>query len=243
MARKGRARLRLLTDELARAHPSLGDPAAAIARGEVAVDGIVVRNPASQVRAGSSITLTRRRTLRGEAKLAAALAAFGIDPRGGVALDVGAAAGGFTLALLASGAVRVYAVDAGHGELLGSLRQNARVVVLERTNLAQLDRSKIPEPVHIVTLDLSYLALAAAVPQLAGVTFAPGCEMLALVKPQYELGLAAPPHDAAGLRAAVERASAGIADAGWAVCDSIRSPHAGGRGAIEFFIHARRADS
>lgn len=241
MARKGRARLRALTDELARAHPSLPDPAAAIARGEVAVDGIAVRNPASRVRAGARITLTGRRPLRGQAKLEAALIAFGVDAQGRVALDVGAAAGGFTLALLAAGVDRVYAVDAGHGQLLGSLRQDARVVVLERTNLARLDGTVIPEPVEILTLDLSYLPLAKAVPQLAPVGFAGGCRMLALVKPQYELGLGAAPADASTLRAAVASASSGIAGAGWVVCGSIRSRPAGARGAIEFFVHARRS--
>src|SRR5207248_8695281 len=103
--------------------------------------------------------------LRGETKLRAALAAFDVSVAGRVALDVGAAAGGFTRALLAAGARRVYAVDAGYGQLLGSLRQDPRVVNLEATNLGELSVDLIPDQVELVTLDLSYLALAAAVPQ------------------------------------------------------------------------------
>src|SRR4051812_10048580 len=108
MARRGRVRLRKLADELVRAHPSIEHPQAAITAGVVAVDGVVISNPASLVRAGATITLGSAAQLRGEAKLKAALAAFRVDARDRVALDVGAAAGGFTAALLAAGIRRVY---------------------------------------------------------------------------------------------------------------------------------------
>lgn len=157
-----------------------------------------------------------------------------------MALDAGAAAGGFTRALLDAGARRVYAVDAGFGQLLGSLRQDSRVVNLERTNLGELDPRLIPDEVELVTLDLSYLALADAVPQLSRLRVARGCELIALVKPQFELGLPAPPSEKQAPTAAVGRAAAGITAAGWTVVGSIRSPLPGGRGAIEFFTHARK---
>lgn len=157
-----------------------------------------------------------------------------------VALDVGAAAGGFTRALLDAGARRVYAVDAGYGQLLGSLRQDNRVVNLERTNLGDLDRGLVPEPVEVITVDLSYLALARAVPQLEPVEIAPAADLVALVKPMFELGLARPPADEARLREALRRAAAGIEAAGWAVRASIESPVRGGKGAVEFFVHARK---
>jgi 23S rRNA (cytidine1920-2'-O)/16S rRNA (cytidine1409-2'-O)-methyltransferase len=103
VARKGRVRLRRLRDELVRIHPSITDPDAAIARGAVVVDGRVVTNAASLVRVGAAITLRIAQPLRGEAKLEAALAAFHVAVSGRIALDVGAAAGGFTRVLLNAG--------------------------------------------------------------------------------------------------------------------------------------------
>jgi 23S rRNA (cytidine1920-2'-O)/16S rRNA (cytidine1409-2'-O)-methyltransferase len=130
----------------------------------VLVDGRSIDNPRSLVRKGARITLRVEPSLRGEAKLRAALAAFGVSPAGRVALDLGAAAGGFTRVLLQAGASRVYAVDAGYGQLLGSLRQDQRVVVLERVNLGDLDTSCVPEAIELFTIDLSYLSLHEAVP-------------------------------------------------------------------------------
>ena len=240
MGHKGRVRLRKLGDELIRAYPSIGDPETVIAQGAVAVNGRTITNPESLVRRGAAITLRRDEPLRGEAKLEAALAAFRVDVGNRVALDAGAAAGGFPRALRSAGARRVYAVDAGHGQLLGSLRQDGRVVNLERTNLGRLDRRLVPDAVEIVTLDLSYLALAEAVPQLRGLRIADGCPLLALVKPQFELRLAEPPSDEPSLQHALELAADGIAAAGWHVVSSIRSPLRGARGSIELFIHARK---
>ena len=95
----------------------------------------------------------------------------------------------------AAGARRVYAVDVGHGQLLGSLRQDERVVVLERTNLAALERRLVPDEVEVATIDVSYVSLAVAVPQLGRLAYAHGADLLALVKPMFELGLGAPPTD------------------------------------------------
>jgi 23S rRNA (cytidine1920-2'-O)/16S rRNA (cytidine1409-2'-O)-methyltransferase len=238
VARKGRVQLRRLLDELVRTHPSITDPDAAIARGAVVVEGRVVTNAASLVRVGAAITLRRVQPLRGEAKLEAALGAFHVPVSGRIALDVGAAAGGFTRMLLNAGARRVYAVDAGHGQLLGSLRQDERVVNLERVNLAELNVEIVPDTIEVVTLDLSYLAVAGAVPQLETLQLAADAHAVALVKPQFELGLAAPPEDEALLAAAVEHACGGFAHAGWNVVAVIESPVPGGRGAREFLVHA-----
>jgi len=240
MGRKAHARLRKLRDELVRVHPYLDDPDDAIASGAVLVNGRAVTNPASRVRAGARITLGRDRPLRGEAKLRAALDAFGVDVRGRVALDAGAAAGGFTRVLLAAGARRVYAVDAGHGQLLGSLRQDPRVVNLEATNLGDLTPALVPDAIDVVTLDLSYLALADAVPQLAALQLAAGAEALALVKPQFELGLAYTPAGDEHLQEAAERAAAGFRTAGWRVAGWIESPVRGRGGAREQLLHASR---
>jgi 23S rRNA (cytidine1920-2'-O)/16S rRNA (cytidine1409-2'-O)-methyltransferase len=240
MGRKARPRLRALREELVRRNPRLDDPDAAIYAGRVLVDGRIVTNPASQVRPGAAIRICVPQPLRGEAKLEAALEVFAVDPRGCVALDAGAAAGGFTRVLLRHGARRVYAVDAGHGQLLGSLRQDPRVVDLEATNLGVLTPEVVPDAVDLVTLDLSYLALADAVPQLDRLRLACEVDAIALVKPQFELGLARPPGDGATIAEAVARARAGFEAAGWCVVGACESPVTGSRGAVEHLLHARR---
>lgn len=233
-------RRRKLVDELRRVRPDLDEPQAAIVSGWVLVDGSVVTNPASMVRAGASIRVRGPQALRGTRKLTEALRRLDVPVAGKVAVDVGAAAGGFTRALLDAGARTVYAVDAGHGQLLASLRQDARVVDLEATNLADLTADLVPEPVELVALDLSYLSLARAVTQLEGLAFAPGADLIGLVKPMFELRLASAPTDLPSLDAATARAVRGIEDGGWRVVGTAPSDVGGARGAIEGFVHARR---
>lgn len=233
--------MKRLDDILRRTYPTLDDPVAAIRDGHVLVDGSVVTNPGSMVRRTASVALRKPAGLRGDTKLRAALEALRVTPRDLVALDAGSATGGFVKALLDAGARRVYAVDVGHGQLLGSLRQDARVVNLEATNIAGLDTRLVPDRVDLVTLDLSYLSLTAAVPYLDRLSLSPDARLLALVKPMFELRLPRPPDDEPRLAEALRRAEAGIEAAGWSVLGSIRSPHPGARGAVEFFVHARRA--
>jgi 23S rRNA (cytidine1920-2'-O)/16S rRNA (cytidine1409-2'-O)-methyltransferase len=192
-------------------------------------------------RTAPDLMLTTHAPLRGEAKLRGALAGFGVDVTGRVCLDLGAAAGGFTRVLLESGAARVYAVDVGFGQLLGSLRQDERVVNLEATNVAALDTHVIAEPIDVVTIDVSYLALAAAVAQLDRITIAPGADLIGLVKPMFELRLARAPVDPETVDAATARAVAGIAETGWEIAGVMPSPVLGGRGAVEALVHARRS--
>jgi 23S rRNA (cytidine1920-2'-O)/16S rRNA (cytidine1409-2'-O)-methyltransferase len=225
-----RPRLRTLIAELAHRQPRLEDPGALIAGGEILVNGFSRINPASLVSASDAITVRGQSRLRGAAKLEHALSAFDVDVQGQVGVDVGAAAGGFTQVLLRAGAVRVYAVDAGHGQLRGGLRQDPRVVNLERTNLGQLNTRLVPEPVGVVTIDVSYLSIAAAVPQLAVLHLAPGADLIALVKPVYELGLATLPEDRHVIATAVRHAADGVSTAGWVVKASERSPVRGTRG-------------
>ena len=215
------------------------DPVEAIVGGAVVVDGIVRTNPRSLVRAGSSVRLTSAEApVRGEAKLEAALVTFGVDVGERVAVDIGAAAGGFTRVLLRHGARRVYAVDVGHGQLLGSLRRDPRVVVLERTNLADLTPRLVPEPVDVLTIDVSYLPLQEAVPQVSSrIRLASHCELVALVKPQFELSLPRPPRTA---DEATRRAAGAIEGAGWHVAGTADSPVTGRRGAVEAFLYATR---
>ena len=241
MSRPRRKQFRKLAAELARQHPELEDVEALIEQGDVLVDGIPVTNPASLVPVGAAITLREDRPLRGEAKLRAALDAFDVPVEGRVALDAGASAGGFTRVLLEAGAQRVYAVDAGHGQLAGSLRQDQRVVNLEGVNLGELTRASVPDRVEVITLDLSYLSLALAVPQLERLDLDPSADLIALVKPMFELGLASAPTDAASLAEAVKRAEGGLRAAGWEPVAAIDSPVRGARGAVEALLHAKRA--
>ena len=124
---------------------------------------------------------------RGGIKLAHALAHFGLSPAGRVCLDVGASTGGFTDVLLQNGAAKVFAVDVGHGQLAWSLRNDARVVVLERTNARHLTSAEIPEPVGALVCDASFIGLRTVLPAAIGLC-APGAWAAALIKPQFEAG-------------------------------------------------------
>lgn len=235
----GKQQFRPLAAELRRLHPDC-EAADLIRRGAVRVDGRIVTNPRSLVRSGAAIAVREPAQLRGEVKLRFALHAFAVDVGERIALDAGAAAGGFTAALLGAGAERVYAVDAGFGQLRGSLRRDPRVVNLERVNIGELTHALVPDVVEVVTLDLSYLALARAVRELERVQLGPTAELIALVKPMFELQLAEAPRDAVRLRRAVSRAAAGMTANGWSVVGDVRSPVAGSRGSVEFFVHAVR---
>jgi 23S rRNA (cytidine1920-2'-O)/16S rRNA (cytidine1409-2'-O)-methyltransferase len=217
------------------------DAATLIREGSVRVDGVIITNAKARVRRDAAVRVQRRRPLRGTHKLAFAIDRFGVAVAGRIALDVGAAAGGFTTVLLERGARRVYAVDVGFGQLRGSLRRDLRVVNLERHNIGDLDARFVPDLIDVVTVDLSYLALAAAVPQLVALRIDASADLLVLVKPAYELRASSAPEDPRDLARAVDRAAEGIARAGWCVCGAMASPVRGTRGTREFLVHARRA--
>jgi 23S rRNA (cytidine1920-2'-O)/16S rRNA (cytidine1409-2'-O)-methyltransferase len=124
---------------------------------------------------------------RGGEKLAGALDAFALDVTGAVALDVGASTGGFIDCLLRRGARRVIGVDVGYGQLAWSLRQDPRVLVLERTNARLLRMTMLPERPDLATVDVSFISLALVLPAIAAV-LSPGRAVVALVKPQFEAG-------------------------------------------------------
>jgi 23S rRNA (cytidine1920-2'-O)/16S rRNA (cytidine1409-2'-O)-methyltransferase len=236
---------RTLLDVLRRDFPDVADHEAAVLGGTVRVDRVVRLNPAFQVRPGAHVSVDEAQPLRGEAKLRAAIGQFGVDVKGRIALDVGASAGGFTRVLLEHGALRVYAVDAGHGQLLGSLRQDSRVVNLEATNLGVLTTAHVADTIDLFTVDVSYLSLSAAVAQLGRVQAARDAQLIGLVKPMFELRLPEAPSkaDDARVAQALERAKEGIERAGWEVRNEMRSPVRGGHGAQEMLIYAcRRVD-
>jgi 23S rRNA (cytidine1920-2'-O)/16S rRNA (cytidine1409-2'-O)-methyltransferase len=225
--------------------PDIIDPVAAIAARRLIVDGRIVTNPRALVPSGAAVAIRPSRPLRGEDKLRAALDAFDVEVSGRICVDLGAAAGGFTRVLLERGAAKVIAVDAGHGQLLGALRRHARVLNLERTNVSDL-AGAVPRcwDVEVVTMDLSYLSVAAAVPQLEALRLASDADLVALVKPMFELRLAEPPRDERRLRAALRSARRGVeGDRRWVVVATIRSPVPGARGAREWLIHARRSSA
>ena len=124
---------------------------------------------------------------RGGLKLEKGLDHFAIEPAGLICLDIGASTGGFTDVLLARGAERVYAVDVGHGQLAWSLRQDPRVVVLERTNARSLTTSEVSEPVGLIACDASFIGLTVVLPAALRMA-APGAWLVALIKPQFEVG-------------------------------------------------------
>src|SRR6516164_9847521 len=148
-----------------------------------------VDKPGEQLAADSALALKEPDhpwVSRGGVKLAHAFDHFRITVDGHVALDIGASTGGFTEVLLSRGARRVYAVDVGHGQLAWKLRQDPRVVVLERLNARHLTRAHIPEPVDLITCDASFIALSVVLP--APLALAAGrAQLVALVKPQFEV--------------------------------------------------------
>lgn len=239
-SRKRAAFVALLT--LLRKHfPYLDDPAQQIRQGLVLVNGAIAANPRARVRSDAAVRLLRRQPLRGTIKLAHALSIFGARTTDTVALDLGAAAGGFTQALLTAGAARVYAVDAGAGQLRGWLRADPKVINLERTNLAQLDRRIIPQPVDLMVMDLSYLAVGNAIGQIDGQLLAPGAELIALIKPTFELHTAVLADQPEQVSAAVEAAAQALTLHGWEVLGCERSPILGSKGAVEMLLYARRS--
>lgn len=223
---------------LQRRYPGLDDPAVLIKEGAVLVNGVPAASPRTRVRADAAIRIRHLRPLRGTVKLAHALTAFGVDAAGAVALDLGAAAGGFTQALLDAGTVRVYAVDVGTGQLRGWLRADPRVINLERTNLAQLGPRLVSEPVTLVTIDLSYLAIADAIGQVDRQILAPAAQLIALVKPTFELRAAVLASRPQQVAAATEAAARALEDHGWRVLGREPSPIPGAKGAVETLVHA-----
>jgi 23S rRNA (cytidine1920-2'-O)/16S rRNA (cytidine1409-2'-O)-methyltransferase len=218
---------------------STGEVVGMITAGLVTVDGVVMANPAALVAADAVVAVLPERVLRGTVKLRAALDRFGVSVSGRVCLDVGAAAGGFTMALLEAGARRVYAVDVGYGQLVGRLRQDRRVVNLERTNLANLDAQLIPGALDVISLDLSYLALSQAIPQLGSLELSAKAQLIALVKPTFELHASSMVVESEAVDKATASAKAAAESCGWSI-DERSVPVRGGGGAPEVFICGTR---
>jgi len=182
---------------------------------------------------------------RGGLKLVQALDEFAIDVRGVTAIDVGASTGGFTDVLLTRGAACVHAVDVGHGQLAWKLRQDPRVVVLEKTNARHLTLSQIPTVIDLVVCDASFIGLEAVLPAALALA-RPKAMLVALIKPQFEVGAArvgkgGVVRDPALHREVCDRIAAWLPRQGWQVAGVTASPILGPEGNREFLIVARKA--
>jgi len=162
----------------------------AVMAGSVEVNGQRVDKPGTPTREGAELQVVAKAepfVSRAGRKLAHALDHFSLDPKGWICLDVGASTGGFTDCLLQRGAVRIYAVDVGYGQLDHGLRQDPRVVVMERLNARYLAADALPEVVDLITVDVSFISLTKVVPALLP-HLAPEGWLLPMIKPQFEAG-------------------------------------------------------
>jgi 23S rRNA (cytidine1920-2'-O)/16S rRNA (cytidine1409-2'-O)-methyltransferase len=216
-----------------------------IRRGAVRIAGEVAAKAGLLVDQDAAIAIEQAANAyvaRSGAKLAAALAAFGFDARDRIALDIGASTGGFTQVLLAAGAARVHAVDVGHDQLHESLRDDPRVVSLEGLDARQLTRQEIAGDVSAIVADVSFVSLRQVLPAPLRLA-ASDCWLVALVKPQFEVGRAAigkrgVVRDSAVQRQAVEDVVGFLHIEGWRVVGQMQSPLPGKEGNIEWLVGA-----
>lgn len=227
-----------LTDSRARAQEL-------IAAGVVRVAGKPAKKPSQKV-ADEALTLTQNPNpyvSRAALKLAHALQAFQLLPKGAVALDVGASTGGFTQVLLEAGAMKVYALDVGHGQLHPKLLDDARVVNLEGTNAKAIPEGAVPRVDFIVT-DVSFISLTKALPMALGLAKS-GAVFVGLIKPQFEVGRAnigksGIVKDDAAKAQARNDVRAFLEAEGWAITHEDESPILGQHGNQEFLIAAEK---
>jgi len=210
--------------------------------GEVRVEGEMIHKSSTQVAVDASIEVKQRPKYvsRGGKKLSAAIEAFDVPVEGNVCADVGASSGGFTDCLLQNGAARVYAIDVGYGLLHWKLRQDPRVVVMERTNARYLQ--SLPELIQLATIDASFISLALILPAVKEWFENTGGQVIALIKPQFEAGRkAAAVHagvikDTAVHTSVLEETLSFAKDFGFWPWGLIPSPIRGPKGNVEFLV-------
>jgi len=219
---------------------SRAEAQALIHAGDVELDGTRRLKPGQLVATDASVTLADkpRWASRAGHKLEAALDAFAVDPAGMAVLDAGASTGGFTDVLLSRGARVVYAVDVGRAQLIQRLREDPRVVSMERTNLREL--RELPEPIDLATLDLSFISLRLVLPAVRSLLADSG-RVVALVKPQFEAGKQDVPRggvvrDPDVWRRVLSEVAESAAEIGLHPRGVIRSPITGSDGNVEFLM-------
>jgi 23S rRNA (cytidine1920-2'-O)/16S rRNA (cytidine1409-2'-O)-methyltransferase len=217
------------------------------------MEGKVFANGMPAVKAGSMVPLDALIDMKGEdlkyvsrggLKLEAAINSFNIDLSGKIAMDVGSSTGGFTDVMLQGGAQRVYCVDVGYGQLAWKLRQDPRVVLIERMNIRYLERDKIPDKIDIATIDVSFISLGKVVPKVIEFLSEKG-ELVALVKPQFEVGKGEVGKggivkDEEKRLAVIERVKEEFGALGLSVVGVITSPITGQKGNVEYLIYCVR---
>ena len=214
---------------------------AAIAAGRVTADGVVIGRPSVEVACGAVLRAEPAHPFvsRGGVKLAAALDQFRFDPKGCICLDVGTSTGGFTQVLLAREALRVYAVDVGHGQLHPSLRTHPGVVSLEGMDVRRLHAASLAATFDFITIDVSFIPLALVLPAALGLARS-GAHLVALIKPQFEAGRRAVKkgivRDRTMHAAVCESVSTFVRSLGWRVAGLMPSPILGGDGNREFLL-------
>jgi len=218
---------------------------ALIMSGDVLVRGQPETKPGTMVDPAVEIALRAAHhpyVSRGALKLIKGLDQFAIDPAGKTALDIGASTGGFSDVLLRRGAARIYAIDVGYGQLAWTIRQDPRVVVLERHNVRTIDLALVPEPCDLAVIDVSFISLALVLPRVRELLQPPaGKPVIALVKPQFEVGRAlvgkgGVVRDPAARRAAVDGVRRRAADHGFTAGDDVESPITGPAGNVEYLL-------
>lgn len=223
---------------------------ALILAGLVSANGRRIDKPGTALAPDTPLALAGRDhpwVSRGGVKLAFALDHFAIDVKGAIALDIGASTGGFTDVLLARGAARVHAVDVGRGQLAWKLRQDKRVVVHEGTNARYLTRAAIPEPIDVITCDVSFIGLMTLLPAPLALA-AERAQLVALIKPQFEagpkeVGKGGVVRDPAVHEAVCRRVADWVdAQLGWSVIGIVESPIQGPAGNREFLLYAQRSE-
>jgi len=230
--------------------PSRERARALILAGQVLVGGQPVTKAGTPIDPDAEIALREPDhpyVSRGGLKLVKGLDAFAIDPTGGVALDIGASTGGFTDVLLRRGARKVYAIDVGYGQLAWSLRQDPRVVVLERVNARSIDLEKVPEPCDLAVIDVSFISLTLVLPRVAELLRPPaGKPIVALIKPQFEAGRDAVGsggvvRDPGARQGAIDKVRSWADAHGFVAGDVVESPITGPAGNVEYLILLRTA--
>lgn len=215
--------------------------------GKVFVEGHRAEKAGMRIRREAAIAVSDtgpRFVGRGGVKLEAALEAFGISVSGVIALDVGASTGGFTDCLLRRGARRVYAVDVGYGQLDWALRNDPRVVVLERRNIRTLPSTDLPEPIGLAVIDVSFISIRMVLPRVLGF-LTPNGEIIVLIKPQFEVGKGRVGRGGVVRQDAlhsevIDRLSGFAEGIGLSVGGVVPSPILGRKGNKEFLMHLRR---
>lgn len=220
---------------------------AAVEAGGVTVDGLAARSASQTVAEDAELIFTPAHDFVGRAalKLDHALSLWTVPVEGRIVLDVGASTGGFTEVCLRRGAVRVYAVDVGQGQLHSRIAADPRVVNLEKTDARDLTPVLVPDPPQLIVCDASFIGLAKVLPSALDLA-APGADLVTLVKPQFEMerrsdvGRGGIVRDPEARRAALDRVTAWFEGRNWPVQATAESPVPGGDGNVEWLLWARR---